>query len=51
MSSEVQWEVLQIDRLRLTNLMQYRFKKICSESEDITKNVSRIGLPNQTSKI
>ena len=28
-----------------------RFWKICTESQDITKKVSKIGLPNQTSKI
>ena len=28
-----------------------RFWKICNESQDITKNVSKIGLPNQNSKI
>ena len=28
-----------------------RFWKICTESRDITKKVSEIGLPNQTSKI
>ena len=28
-----------------------RFKKICTESQDITKKVYKIGLPNQTCKI
>ena len=28
-----------------------RFWKVCSESEDINKKVSKIGLPNQTTKI
>ena len=28
-----------------------RFWKICTESQDITKKVSKIGLPNQTTKI
>ena len=28
-----------------------RFWKICTESQDITKKVSKIGLPNLTSKI
>ena len=28
-----------------------RFWKICTESPDITKKVSKIGLPNETSKI
>ena len=28
-----------------------RFWKICTESQDIIKKVSKIGLPNQTSKI
>ena len=28
-----------------------QFGKICIESQDITKKLSKIGLPNQTSKI
>ena len=28
-----------------------QFQKICTECQDITKKVSKIGLPNQTSKI
>ena len=34
--------------LKMTNLKNW---KICTESQDINKKVSKIGLPNQTSKI
>ena len=36
-----------ISRFQRTN----RFWKICNESQDNTKKLSKIGLPNQTSKI
>ena len=40
---------IQIDRLRLTVSTPKSVLKICTESQDITKKVSKIGLPNQTS--